>query len=123
MKEYLRRPEGMAETAAAEVVGGNRAALKSRAPVVTRCCSSRKRRKVSSHCGSDGEEVTSGNSVSVREPVTSKCSSCESSESVKENLRNVDLKVELQHLCLHLLFDSLLFQISSVSQLVLIARN
>lgn len=140
MKEYQRRPDGMAETAAEAVtevvVGGNRAALKSRAPEVSLCCPSSKRRKVSSRCGNnDGDdEVASDNSDSlaatsaavVCEAVTSKCSSCESSESVKEDLRNIDLKakkVKLQHLCLHLLFSSLLFQISSVSHHVLIARN
>ncbi|XP_019168797.1 PREDICTED: cyclin-dependent kinase inhibitor 7-like isoform X2 [Ipomoea nil] len=94
MKEYLRRPEGMGET------GGNRAGLKSRAPEVSLCCSSSKRRKVSSQCGNDGardEVASSDNSVSpavVCEAVTSKCSSCESSESVKEDLRNIDLKAK-----------------------------
>nr|GLL28518.1 cyclin-dependent kinase inhibitor 7-like isoform X1 [Ipomoea trifida] len=108
MKEYLRRPDGMAEMAAEAVtevvVGGNRAALKSRAPEVSLCCPSSKRRKVSSRCGNnDGDdEVASDNSVSlaatsaavVCEAVTSKCSSCESSESVKEDLRNIDLKAK-----------------------------
>nr|GMD07153.1 cyclin-dependent kinase inhibitor 7-like isoform X2 [Ipomoea batatas]GMD09912.1 cyclin-dependent kinase inhibitor 7-like isoform X2 [Ipomoea batatas] len=94
----------MAETAAEVVVGGNRADLKSRAPEVSLCCPSSKRRKVSSRCGNnDGDdEVASDNSVSlaatsaavVCEAVTSKCSSCESSESVKEDLRNIDLKAK-----------------------------